>query len=157
MSADTPQAGGASPDAPRPRPGDRARDRKGAIAFMARNGVAANLLMIAMVVAGIIAFGQIVQEVFPESSLDTVQVSVDYPGATPAEIEQSVVQRIEEAVEAIEGVDKITATAREGNGTVNVQLDEGTDIATALDEVKSEVDQIQTFPDEADEPDIREV
>ena len=143
--------------APRPRPGDRARDRKGAIAFMARNGVASNLLMIAMVVAGVIAFGRIVQEVFPESSLETIQVTVDYPGATPAEIEQSVVQRIEEAVEAIEGVDKITATARESKGTVNVQLEEGTDIASALDEVKSEVDQIQTFPAEADEPDIREV
>ncbi|MEO0871563.1 MAG: efflux RND transporter permease subunit, partial [Pseudomonadota bacterium] len=53
--------------------------------------------------------------------------------------------------------DKITATAREGKGTVNVQLEEGTDMASALDEVKSEVDQIQTFPAEADEPDIREV
>ncbi|MEO1729719.1 MAG: efflux RND transporter permease subunit [Pseudomonadota bacterium] len=157
MSADASQDGAGDQQAPRPRPGDRARDRKGAIAFMARNGVAANLLMVAMFVAGIIAFGQIVQEVFPESSLDTIQVSVDFPGATPAEIEQSIVQRIEEAVETIEGVDTITATAREGKGTVNVQLEEGTDISKALDEVKSEVDQIQTFPAEADEPDIREV
>jgi len=157
MSSETPPTAGSQTPPPRPRPGDRARDRKGVIAFMARNGVASNLLMIAMVIAGIVAFGRIVQEVFPESSLDTVQVSVDYPGATPAEIEQSIVQRVEEAVEAIEGVDKITATAREGKGTVNVQLEEGTDIATALDEVKSEVDQIQTFPAEADEPDIREV
>ena len=127
------------------------------IAFMARNGVASNLLMIAMIIAGVVAFGRIVQEVFPDASLDIIQVSVDYPGATPAEIEQSIVQRVEEAVEAIEGVDKITATAKEGNGTVNVELEEGTDIATALDEVKAEVDQIQTFPGEADEPDIREV
>ena len=124
---------------------------------MARNGVASNLLMLAMVIAGIIAFERIVQEVFAESSLDIVRVSVDYPGATPAEIEQSIVQRVEEAVEAIEGVDKITSTVREGNGTVNVELEEGADIPTALDEVKSEVDQIQTFPAEADEPDIREV
>ncbi|MEM7690168.1 MAG: efflux RND transporter permease subunit [Pseudomonadota bacterium] len=141
----------------RPRPGDRARDRTGMIAFMARNGVASNLLMLAMFIAGIVAFGRIVQEVFPESSLETIQVSVDYPGATPAEIEQAIVQRVEEAVEAIEGVDKITATAREGRGTINVELEEGTDISKALDEVKSEVDQIQTFPAEADEPDIREI
>lgn len=145
------------PPPPRPRPGDRARDRKGMIAFMARNGVASNLLMFAMFIAGIVAFGRIVQEVFPESSLEIIQVSVDYPGATPAEIEQAIVTRVEEAVEAIEGVDKITATAREGRGTINVELAEGTDIARALDEVKSEVDQIQTFPAEADEPDIREV
>jgi len=124
---------------------------------MARNPVASNLLMIAMFVAGIVAFGQIVQEVFPESSLETIEVSVDFPGATPAEIEQSVVRRIEEAVEAIEGVDKITATAREGRGSVNVELEEGTDMARALDEVKAEVGQIQTFPADADEPDIREL
>jgi multidrug efflux pump subunit AcrB len=154
MSEEPTQAAGSPP---RPRPGDMARDRKGMIAFMARNGVASNLLMIAMFVAGIIAFGRIVQEVFPESSLDTIQVSVTYPGATPAEIEQSIVQRVEEAVEAIEGVKKITATASEGKGTVNVELEEGSDIASALDEVKSEVDQIQTFPAEADEPDIREL
>ncbi|MGB3471353.1 MAG: efflux RND transporter permease subunit [Erythrobacter sp.] len=140
-----------------PPPEDRARDRKGVIAFMAGNGVASNLLMIAMLVAGLMAFTRIVQEVFPESSLDTISVSVNYPGATPAEIEQSVVQRIEEAVEAIEGVDTITATASEGKGTVNVKLETGVDIAKALDEVKSEVDQIQTFPVEADEPDIREL
>lgn len=136
---------------------ERARDRKGVIAFMARNGVASNLLMIFMVIAGIIAFGRIVQEVFPESSLDTISVSVSYPGATPAEIEQSIVQRVEEAVEAVEGVDTITSTASEGSGTVNIELEEGTDIPRALDEVKSEVDQIQTLPAEADEPDIREL
>ena len=141
----------------RARPGDRARDRKGAIAFMARNGVASNLLMIAMFVAGLVAFGRIVQEVFPESSLDIVRISVSYPGATPQEIEESIVQRVEESVEAIEGVDKITATATEGQGVVNVQFEEGTDIARALDEMKSEIDQIQTFPAEADEPDIREL
>ena len=136
---------------------DRARDRSGPIAFMARNGVAANLLLLAMLVAGYFSYTSIVQEVFPESSLDTVAVSVTYPGATPEEIEESIVQKIEEAVEAIEGVKEITATASEGRGSVNVELDLGTDIARALDEVKSEVDQIQTFPDEAEEPDIREL
>ncbi|MEM6475380.1 MAG: efflux RND transporter permease subunit [Pseudomonadota bacterium] len=142
---------------PSDRAEDRARDRTGIIAFMARNGVASNLLMIAMFIVGIISFGRIVQEVFPESSLDTISVSVNYPGATPAEVEQSIVQRIEEAVEAVEGVDTITSTASEGKGTVNVELEEGTNIPVALDEVKSEVDQIQTFPAEADEPDVREL
>ena len=66
MSAETPPQ---SPPPPRPRPGDRARDRRGVIAFMARNGVASNLLMIAMIIAGVLAFGRIVQEVFPEAGL----------------------------------------------------------------------------------------
>ncbi|WP_114520696.1 efflux RND transporter permease subunit [Altererythrobacter sp. ZODW24] len=137
--------------------GDHARERKGFIAFMAKNGVAANLLMMLMLIAGIASYSSIVQEVFPESSLDTVSVSVTYPGATPEEIEESIVQKVEEAVEAIEGVKEITATASEGVGTVNVELELGTDIARALDDVKSEIDQIQTFPVEAEEPDIREL
>jgi len=136
---------------------DRARDRTGPIAFMAKNGVASNLLLFAMFIAGYFSFTTIVQEVFPESSLDTISVSVTYPGATPEEIEESIVQKVEEAVEAIEGVKEISATASEGRGVVNVELELGTDIARALDEVKSEVDQIQTFPDDAEEPDIREL
>jgi len=136
---------------------DRARDRKGAIAYMAKDGVAANLLMMFMLVAGIFAYNTIVQEVFPETSLDTIAVSVAYPGATPEEVEESIVQKVEEAVESIEGVKEITATAAEGAGTVRVELEAGSDIGRALDDVKSEVDQIQTFPIEAEEPDIREL
>ncbi|WP_271078453.1 efflux RND transporter permease subunit [Aurantiacibacter sp. MUD61] len=136
---------------------ERARDRKGIIAFMARNGVAANLLLIFMVVAGLVSYSTIVQEVFAESSLDTIAVTVDYPGATPEEIEESILQRVEEAVGAIEGVKEITSTANEGSGTVNVELELGTNMSDALDEVKSEVDQIQTFPVEAEEPNVREL
>lgn len=136
---------------------DRARDRGGIIAFMARNGVAANIIMIFMILAGLISYSSIGQEVFPETSLDTVSVSVAYPGATPEEVEESIVQRIEEAVDAIEGVKKITSTASEGSGSVNVELESGVDISKALDEVKSEVDQIDTFPVDAEEPDVREL
>lgn len=137
--------------------GDRARDRKGIIAFMARNGVAANLLMIFMIVAGIFSYERIVQEFLPESSLDTIAVTVAYPGATPEEVEESIVQRIEEAVEAIEGVKEINSVASEGSGTVNVELEFGIDASDALDEVKAEIDQIDTFPLEAEEPEVREL
>lgn len=136
---------------------ERARDRSGVIGFMARNGVAANLLMLFMLVAGFVSYSRIVQEVFAENSLDTIAVTVKYPGATPVEVEESIVQRLEEAVEAIEGMKKVTATAREGSGTVNVEMELGTDIGRALDDVKSEVDQIDTFPSDAEEPEIREL
>ena len=135
---------------------DRARDRGGIIAFMARNGVASNLLMMAMLLAGYFAYQSIVQEVFPETSMDAVSVSVTYPGATPEEVEESIVRKVEEAVQAIEGVKSITSTSSEGMGTVQVEMELGTDMARALDDVKGEVDQIQTFPLEAEEPDIRE-
>ncbi|NMW30606.1 efflux RND transporter permease subunit [Altererythrobacter sp. RZ02] len=136
---------------------ERARDRPGVIAFMARNGVAANIIMIFMIIAGLYSYSTIGQEVFAEQSLDTVSVSVAYPGATPEEVEESIIVRVEQAVEAIEGVKKITSTASEGAGSVNVELEVGTDLASALDEVKSEVDQINTFPLEAEEPNVREL
>ena len=136
---------------------DRARDRTGIIAFMAKNGVAANLLMLFMIVAGLFSYSTIVQEVFPEASLDAVSVSVTYPGATPEEIEESIVQKVEEAVQSIEGVKKVSGTAAESIGTVVVEFQLGTDMRRALDDVKSEIDQIQTFPLEAEEPDVREL
>lgn len=132
-------------------------ESKGVVAFMARNGVAANLLMLFFIIAGIVSYQTIVQEVFADSSLETVQVSVVYPGATPSEIEESIVQKIEEAVEAVEDVKEISASASEGVGTVSVQMKAGADMARALDNIKSEVDQIQTFPGDAEEPNIREV
>ncbi len=153
MSNSSDTTSGPSPDEER----EPARDRRGTIGFMARNGVAANLLMMAMIIAGFYSYNTIVQEVFPESSLDTISVSVVYPGATPEEIEESIVQRVEEAVNSVEGVKDITSTASEGVGTVNVELELGTSMSRALDDVKGEVDQIQTFPDEAEEPDVREL
>ena len=132
-------------------------EQSGIVAFMARNGVAANLLMAFLLIAGIVSFGTIVQEVFAENSLDTVQVSVAYPGATPDEIEESIVQKIEEAVEAVENIKEIKSTAAENTGAVLVELELGTDIDRALDDIKAEIDQIQSFPNEAEEPDIREL
>jgi len=136
---------------------DRADDKSGIIAFMARNGVSANLLILFIIVAGLISFGRIGQEVFPESTLDTIAVTITYPGATPEEIEESIVQRVEEAIKSIEGAKKISSTASEGVGSTNVQLEIGTDSARALDEIKFEIDQITSFPEDAEEPTIREL
>ena len=142
---------------PANQPREPARNRKGVIAFMARNGVAANLLMLFMLVAGLFAYGTIVQEVFSDSSFDTVSVSVAYPGATPEEVEESIVRKVEEAVQSVEGVKEINATASEGVGTVNVEMEGGTDMARALDDVKAEIDQISSFPGDAEEPSVREL
>ncbi len=155
MSEDTP-VGDSEPLDRHGQPTEHARDRKGLIAFMARNGVAANLLLVFMIFMGLASYDRIVQEVFPDTSLDMVTVSVAYPGATPEEVEESIVQKVEEAVQSIEGVKKVSGTASEGMGLVQVELELGTDIARALDDVKGEIDQIQTFPADAEEPDVRE-
>ncbi|MFT5328957.1 MAG: multidrug efflux pump subunit AcrB [Parasphingorhabdus sp.] len=139
------------------QPSKAVMEQSGVVAFMARNGVAANLLMLFLIVAGILSYRTIVQEVFAENSLDTIQISVAYPGATPDEIEESIVQKIEEAVEAVEDVKKVKSIAAENIGTVSVELQLGTNIDRALDDIKAEIDQIQTFPDEAEEPEVREL
>jgi multidrug efflux pump subunit AcrB len=129
----------------------------GPVAFMARNRVAANLLMVFLVAAGLFSVRGIVQEVFPEFSLDQVSVSVLYPGATPEEVEESILRKIEEQVESVEGVDEIRSTAAEGLGTVSIELELGTDVSQALDDIKAEVDQITTFPVSAERPEVREL
>ncbi|MCH7565033.1 MAG: efflux RND transporter permease subunit [Gemmatimonadetes bacterium] len=132
-------------------------DLHGPVSYMAQHKVAANLLMIFVIMAGLVSMGALVQEVFPEFSLDTVLVSVQYPGATPDEIEETILLKIEEQVQSIDGIDEITSTAAEGLATVALQLELGADLSAVLDEVKAEVDRITTFPVDAERPEIREL
>ncbi|MXV96795.1 MAG: efflux RND transporter permease subunit, partial [Gemmatimonadetes bacterium] len=136
---------------------DLTNGRAGPIAFMARNSVAANVLMLFLLLAGLAAASNLVQEVLPDLSLDRVQVMVVYPGATPGEVEESVVSKIEEQIRGVEGLDRLEATASEGFGSVVAQFRSGTDIDRAMNEVKAEVDRIITFPEEAERPQVREV
>jgi multidrug efflux pump subunit AcrB len=130
---------------------------KGAIAWMARHPVASNLLMIFILVAGFIGATTVVQEVFPDADLGAVQVRVEYPGASPEEVEEGIIQRIEERVEAVEGVSQINSTASEGVGVVFIELNLGEDISSRMDEIKAEVDRITSFPGEAEKPEVTEV
>ena len=89
---------------------------------MAGNHVAANLLMIILVVGGLIRISSIKQEVFPEISLDTIQVTVTYPGAGPEEVEEGILLQIEENLTGVEGIKEIRSVAKEGVGTVRAEL-----------------------------------
>ncbi|MGB5372584.1 MAG: efflux RND transporter permease subunit, partial [Polyangiales bacterium] len=91
---------------------------RGVIAWAAKNSVAANVLMLILIVGGIVTLASgIKQEVFPEVELDVVSISVIYPGASPAEVEQAVVLAVEEAVRGIDGVKKVTSSAMEGQAS----------------------------------------
>jgi len=127
------------------------------IAWFARNGVAANLLMLLFVLGGLSSYFFVKRELFPDFSLDTVIVRVAYPGASPEEIESSIVIRVEEAVEGIDGVKEIVSTAREGMGSVSVVVDRGARLARVKDEVKTRVDAISAFPEQAERPVIEEL
>ena len=148
------------PDEPSPdehSSNDPSREARGPIAYMARNGVAANLLMFFILAAGFFSLRGLVQEVFPEISLDRVMISVPYPGATPDEIEESILRKIEEQIEAVDDIKEIRSTAAEGRGSVTVELQLGADVARALDDIKAQVDRIQTFPAGAERPEVSEL
>lgn len=136
-------------------PDKHSGNTRGPIAWMAGHGVAANLIMLACLVGGFLSLRNITQEVFPDVSLDTVTVSVAYPGASPEEVESSILLSIEEAVRNLEGVDEVISEAREGMGTVTIELLLGANVFRLAQEITSEVDRIITFPEEAEEPETR--
>ncbi len=127
---------------------------RGPIAWMAGNSVVANLIMIICLVGGLVMGFQVKQEVFPDFTMDIVNITVAYPGASPEEVENGVVQAIEEAIEGVEGIDEITSTSSESVGSIRVEALEGTDVKRLWQELKSEVDRITTFPDEAEDPQV---
>lgn len=124
----------------------------GAIAWMARNHVASNLLMFLFLIGGLVTVSSVKQEVFPEVNLDQIRVSVAYPGASPEEAEEGIVLKIEENISGIDGIKEIKSVASEGNGTVTAIIDIGEDAERILDDIKSEVGRITTFPEEAEKP-----
>ncbi len=129
----------------------------GAISWFARNGVAANLLMVLILFGGVVTVNGIKREIFPEIPSRMISVSVLYPGAAPEEVEEAICIRIEEAVGSLEGVKRLSSTASENQGLVRIEAIEGTDTRQLLDDVKSRVDAIDTFPQEAEQPVITEV
>ena len=118
----------------------------GIIAWFTHNSVAANLLMVFILVAGYFSYQGINKKMFPEFNSNSIQVTVPHLGAAPEEVEQSVILKIEESLEDIEGIKRITSTAREGLGIVTIELQSGYSMSEKLDEVQMQVDAITTFP-----------
>lgn len=121
-----------------------------AIAWFTRNPVAANLLMIVLLLAGAGAAVTVHQEQFPNIEPGAVVISVPYLGAAPEEAEDGVCTRIEEAIDGAEGIEDMQSTAREGNCNVTVLLYDNVNQISALNEIKSRVDAISTFPAETE-------
>ncbi len=124
---------------------------------MAANPIAANLLMGFLLFVGLISAAGLPQEFLPEASLDRIQVLVPYPGAAPQEVEESIVRKIEEQLQSVEGLKRTESSAAEGLGSVIVEFRQGTDLSRALGDVKAQVDRILTFPADAERPEVREV
>lgn len=127
---------------------------QGPIAWMASNPVAANILMLTVLIGGIFASTQVKKEVFPYFDLAQITVSITVDGATPEEMERSVAFAIEEAVESLDGVDETSAMIGSGYASITITAVEDVDGNVLLQDVKSAVDRITTFPKDADEPSI---
>jgi multidrug efflux pump subunit AcrB len=130
---------------------------KRAIAWFADNSVAANLLMFLMVVGGLVALPAIHQKSFPDIDVEVITVGVPYLGAAPEEVEEGVCVRIEEEIQGIDGIEKITSTASEGACGVSAELISGYPVDRALTEIKNAVDSITTFPEETEKPVVSHV
>ena len=128
---------------------------KGSIAWMVRNPVAANLLMILLLVGGLTSALSVQKEVLPRFELDVVEVDVSYPGASPEEVETGVLMPVEEAVQGTPGIREMTSEAREGRGSVRVEIVPGSDRMKVYQDVDQAVSRIRTFPDAAEEPEVR--
>ena len=131
-------------------------DDRGVIAWFVRNRVAANVLMVGLMAGGVLAIPGLKVEVFPEFSLEIVTVSVPYPGAAPEEVEESVCLRVEEELDGLPGVERVSSIAAEGAGTVTVELLRGADVRAVLSDVKARVDAITSFPEEVERPIVSE-
>lgn len=130
---------------------------KGIVNWFTGNHVAANLLMIFLLLAGVVTGLTMKLEVFPESSPDRISITMEYPGASPEEVEEAIIRRIEERIAGLAGIKRIDSVAREGFATVTIEVIRGWNLKKLLDEVKSEVDRITTFPEEAEKAVVREV
>ena len=127
----------------------------GIVHWWTTNKVAANLLMIAILIGGLISLTQIERELEPYVEFPGAQISVAWLGASPQDVEEQIVVRLEEAVSRVEGVKELWAQAFEGVGFIYAIADEDRDEAAFLQALKREVDSINTFPSAAEEPQLR--
>ena len=122
------------------------------IAWFAKNGVAANLLMGIILISGFFSIRSLKMELFPDFDLDLVTISVPYPGAAPLEVEDGICKQIEEKIWDLDGIKEMTSFARENVGVVSVQVERSKDAKVLADEIKVRVDSIINFPKEAEKP-----
>jgi len=125
---------------------------KGIIAWFAENSVAANLLMLLVIGAGLFSLSTITKKTMPDIDRPVIQVRIAYPGASPADVESGILLQVEKAVDDVDGITRVSSVASEGSGSVNIEVDESFDINDVLNNVKVRVDGILTFPVDAEPP-----
>ena len=117
------------------------------ISWWVRNSKAANLLMFSIIIIGILNFFRVEKEVFPVITAPVVSIKYGWPGASPKEIEDQILVRVEESLTDLDNVKKITSTARENLGSILVEATSGSGIDKLIQDIKRKVDSIESIPD----------
>ena len=129
----------------------------GLIAFFANNSVAANLMMMFIIIMGLWSYKTIQRQMFPNIEINYISVSAVYRGASPQEIEQSIIIKMEEALKDITEIKESTSRVRRGSGSISLEIDPGKDLSEVLDKVKARIDSIATFPADMEPPNISQI
>ena len=125
---------------------------KGIIAWFAHNPVAANLLMVFILVGGFLTIDTISKQMFPQVKTNWIDFSVSYPGAAPQEVEEGITIKVEEALENIQGLDRVITYSKRNRSQGRFRVDDAYDPQVVLDEVKTQIDAIASFPDGMERP-----
>ncbi len=127
------------------------------ISFMCTHPTASNLLMMLFLALGAISIFDLKRETYPDYSIDAVQITVAYPGATADEVETSVCKRIEDAIDSVSNITEVKSTAVENRATVVVEMIEGSDMITFFNDLKTEVEAISDFPEQVEDVIVKRV
>ena len=129
-------------------------EKYGLIGWFAKNPVAANLMMILIIGAGLISAINISKEMFPVGELDQISISAVYPGAAPVEVEKGVILPMESALQGLKGVKKINSTASRDIANINLEIESNEDIHEVMAQVENRIDSIVNFPDDLEKPNV---
>lgn len=125
------------------------------ITFFTKHPTASNLLMLFLLIIGITSLPSLKRETFPDFTPQNVEIRIIYPGASTEDVEEAICQRVEDAIDGINDVDEVSCVAREGISTTVVEMIEGGHLSTFLDDIKSEIEAIDNFPDEVELPVVK--
>ncbi|WP_291737479.1 efflux RND transporter permease subunit, partial [Leisingera sp. F5] len=131
------------------------RPARGLFSYFTRHRTAANLLLVIMLVLGAAAMPNMRAQFFPDVIVERVTVTVEWEGAGPEDVDSAIVQVLEPALLAVDGVEETSSTSREGRATLTLEFEPGSDMGQATDDVQAAVDGITTLPEEAEEPEVR--
>jgi multidrug efflux pump subunit AcrB len=130
---------------------------KGILSFFVRHPTAANLVMLIMFLAGFVGLKQMNTQFFPDFGIDMVLTTVEWPGASAADVDANIVQPIDREVRFLDGVKQVVSTSREGAASVLVEFLPGTDMQSALSNVETAIAQVTTLPEDSEQPNIQRI